>query len=531
MFKPCRLIAFALFLLLVWIMSACGAPQDAARSRSEYVAEHGATAAANAYASETELLQGIMPAEQVRVEEVLNYYEQNFPTPADHVLGLNATLGNTHVPAEGGEVWLQIGLQAAEATVQEVRPINVALVLDKSGSMADADKMSYLKQSLHIFIGGLHPEDVISIVVYDTQAHVLLPARSVGDGQALRAAIDQLTPGGSTNLHGGLMLGYQEVQKNFDARFNNRVILLTDGIANEGVTDPSQIAADSLAYNQQGIYLSTIGLGLDFNDQLLSTLAEQGKGNYHFISDAQEMERVFRQEALGLVQTVATDVWLTLDLAGGAQVQRVYGYDYDLKGQTMRVHLDDAGAESNQILVVKLLVSAGQGVEQPLARARLEHDDPFADTHEVQEADLALSYGAPSPYDPLVTPSVRRNVTILQMAEALQQVSYLCDQRQYQPALSLVQEIKPRVWQIATEEGDAQMQEDVELLSNYETILQRLIQVSTAPPALRAEPQDEAARPEERPTGGVCVGPVLPMGMVVLALAWGRKSWRQNGSR
>ncbi|MGD9100237.1 MAG: VWA domain-containing protein, partial [Anaerolineae bacterium] len=405
-----------------------------------------------------------------------------------------------------------VGLQAAPVSEQDIHPNNIALVLDKSGSMAEADKMSFLKQSLHIFVDELDTEDLIAIVVYDNDARVLLPAQTVGDGQQVRAAIDQLSPGGATNLHGGLMLGYAEVEKYYAPNLNNRVILLTDGIANRGETEPDEIAADSLAYNEKGIFLSTIGLGLDFNDALLSTLAEQGKGNYHFINDAQEMERVFKQEATGLVQTVATNVWLTLGLADGVQVQRVYGYDYELEGNTMRVQFDDAGAESSQILVLNMVVAAGQGAEQILARATLEHDDVFAEAHDVQQSDVIFSYGAPVPYDPLVLPAVRRNVTILQMAEALQQVSFLCDQRKYQQALSLIQEVKAEVWKIATEEGDAQMQEDVELLDNYEVILQKLVELASRPASSSTEREPE-------PSGGLC-GPTPLMGLGAMALAF-----------
>jgi Ca-activated chloride channel family protein len=367
---------------------------------------------------------------------------------------------------------------------------------------------------LHIFVDELDAEDLLSIIVYDNEASVLLPAQRVGDGAAVRAAIDRLQPNGGTNLHGGLMLGYAEVETHYAPHFNNRVILLTDGIANQGETDPDKIVADSLAYNQRGIFLSTIGLGMDFNDQLLSALAEQGKGNYHFVSDAQEMERIFQREAAGLVQTVATNVWFTLDLGDDVQVQRVYGYDYELQGNRLRVQFDDAGAESSQILMIKMLVSSGQGPEQTLARARLEYDDVFAEMHDVQESDVTFSYGAPSPYDPLVLPSVRRNVTILRMAEALQQVSYLCEQRQYQEALSLVQEVKTGVWQIATEEKDQEMQEDLETLNNYEIILQELVKVKSSPRS--------SSRERDTPRGGCC-GPHVGLGIVALALGCKRR--------
>ena len=153
MMKVRNLIVFIALCGVMISLGACAAPQDASRARSEYVAEHGATIAAQAYASEAGLLQGIMPADEIRVEEYLNYYKQNFPLPPTEIaLGLDATIGSTHVPNEGGEVWLQIGLQADESTEQDLRPLNIALVLDRSGSMADDDKMNYLKQSMYIFL-------------------------------------------------------------------------------------------------------------------------------------------------------------------------------------------------------------------------------------------------------------------------------------------------------------------------------------------------------------------------------------------
>jgi Ca-activated chloride channel family protein len=511
-------------LLLTIALTSCASSQEASRTRSEYVAEYGATVAAGGYATEGELLRGIMPAEEIRIEEYLNYYDQDFPAPPPgSPLGINAKLGSNFVPYNGGEVWLQIGLQAGKTSKQDLRPLNVVLVLDRSGSMADKDKMDYLKQSLRIFLEELAPEDFIAIVVYDTQANVLLPAQPVGDGARIRAAIEQIRPGGSTNLHGGLMLGYREAQRYYSPDLNNRVILLTDGIANEGVTDPDDIAADSLTYNQQGIFLSTIGLGLDFNDDLLSTLAEQGKGNYHFINDAEEMERVFKTEAAGLVQSVATDVWLTLDLIPQAQVERVYGYGYELRRNIMHVQLDDVGAESNQILMIKMVLPPGQGNGLPLARMGLTFTDPFTEQTGRQEVDLSFSYGAPDPYNPLIEPSVRRNATLLTMAETLQQVSYLCDQRRYQEALGLVMEVKGRVWEIATQESDEQMQEDVDLLTNYETILEALIEIAESPTFLPRANYYDDYRSLPGPCGsviGVLAMALLALGSVRLSRRW-----------
>jgi len=515
---PTFWIAVLSALLVIFALGACAPAQDASRSRSEYRSAQGATLAAQGYASEADLLQGIMPADELRVEEYLNYYDQKFPSPqSPDALRLDASLGNTYVPDGGGEAWLQVGLQAAEPSFENRKPLNLVLVLDKSGSMAEQDKMSYLKQSLQILVDELQPEDRLGIVTYDSQATVALPSQPVGEKSKAKATIDRLAPGSSTNLHGGLMLGYQEAMKHFSAEASNQVILFTDGNANQGVTDPDQIARDSQAYNDEGIHLSVIGLGLDLNDALLSKLAEQGKGNYHFISDPKEMERVFREELDSMVQTVATQIWLTLELARGMQVQRVYGYDYKLESDTMRVQFDDAGAGGNQVLMVKLVVPAGEGEELTLARAILEYTDAASQEQLTQEALLTFSHGAPEPYDALVSPQVRRNATILRMAETLQQVSYLCNERRYASALTLVKNIKADVWQIATQEGDAQMQEDVKLLENYETTLSKLIEVSTAPP----QPAYEE-RPQ--PTGG-CISPYLVLGAgLLVVLFWRRRA-------
>ena len=252
----------ALLILLAVLAAGCAAGVDTSKARSRGLINQGV----------------IVPAEEIRVAEYLNYYEQRFPVPTDAPLGLDLRLGNPQIATAGGEVWLQIGLQAREAEQSEDTRLNLALVLDRSGSMDQPDKMPYLKESLRVFLESLDPDDIVAIVAYDTEAEVLLPAQSGGDGRWIRATIDRLRPGGTTNLHGGMMLGFREVERNYDIRRNNRVILMTDGIANEGVADPQRIAADALAYNQRGVYLSTVGLGLDFNDQLLSKLGKHSTG-------------------------------------------------------------------------------------------------------------------------------------------------------------------------------------------------------------------------------------------------------------
>ncbi len=172
--QPSLLLAITLVATLI---SGCGAAVDASKSISRGAINRGA----------------IVPAESIRVNEYLNYYEQRFPEPVNQPLGLDLRLGNTHLPTSGGEIWLQIGLQAQRAEPESRTPLNLALVLDVSGSMSSPDKMPYLKQSLIVFLGSLHPDDIVAIVAYSDDAWLIRPARmwevEIGYGKPLRKCI------------------------------------------------------------------------------------------------------------------------------------------------------------------------------------------------------------------------------------------------------------------------------------------------------------------------------------------------------
>jgi Ca-activated chloride channel family protein len=441
--------------LLTLIATGCSAAQDASKSYSRAVINRGA----------------IVPAESVRVHEYLNYYEQRFPEPLDQPLGLDLRLGNTRIPAAGGEVWLQIGLQARGSENESRTPLNMALVLDCSGSMGDRDKMSYLKQSLMVFLPSLQPDDLVAIIGYSDSAWVVRQAQPVGDGAWIRRTVDSLVPGGSTNLHGGMMLGFEEANRNFDIRRNNRVILLTDGIANKGVTNPDRIAADALSYNQQGIYLSTIGLGLDMNDQLLSTLARQGRGAYHFVDSAQEMDKIFRVEVEGLLERVANDVRICLKPASGVQLTTVTGFEGSPPRGGAQVVLQDMGAGDSQVLIARLQISPSALGARPLAEVTLNYTDIFA--QRVRETSSWVSAQAVDmgSYDPFADIEIRRNATIVLMAEGLKEIDNLFNQGRYLEAWEIAYQMELELRTIAALAGDHQMVEDADLFARYQMTL------------------------------------------------------------
>ena len=457
-------------------LSACSASVDTSKAYSRGVIQQG----------------GIVRAEQLRVAEYLNYYEQHFAKPVDTALGLDLRSGNPQIPAGGGEAWLQIGIQARVAQNADIAPLNLALVIDRSGSMDASDKMPYLKQALRVFLQSLAANDIVAIVVYGTNAEVILPAQEVGDGRWIATAIDRLQPGGTTNLHAGLMLGFREVDRNYSIRRNNRVILLTDGIANQGETNPNRIAADAKVYNDRGVYLSTIGLGRDFNDALLISLANQGKGAYHFIDSAEEMDKVFRKEVTGLVEKVASEVSITIRPGSGMRLIGLTGYDGQLPTGPVEVRQRDMGTGDSQVLLAHLEASPSPGGQRLLATVELRYKDVTSQRDEIVTAPAYAIAGPSDSFDPLWDLEVLRNVTIQHTAEGLKEIDRLYQARRYRDAWDLARQLEQNLRRVAGLTKEDQMAEDADMLSKYQATLAEWVESETGRLPLASEATGEA---------------------------------------
>ena len=490
-----RSVFFLLLALLAALLAGCGSSMEASKARSRGLINRGY----------------IVPAQQVRVAEYLNYYDQRFPEPTSGApLAMDVRLGNTLTSPQDGEAWVQVGLQAVPASQERPTPLNLALVLDKSGSMKEADKMDYLKQSLDVFLNSLQPDDIIAIVAYSDEVQVLLPAQRVGNGGWVRETIQRLQPGGWTNLHAGLMQGFAEVEKNFDIRRNNRVLLLTDGIANRGVIDPQRIASEAKAYNDRGIYLSTIGLGVDLDDALLHMLAQQGHGAYHFIDSGQEMERVFREEAGSLVEKVARDITITIEADAG-KLDYLVGYQGSPSPRGARVQLMDMGAGDSQALLAKFKMGRVRN-QVTVARITLTYTDVFGQRQRSETRVASIAPG--SAYeDPLVDIEVRRNVSIVRSAQALQRIDKLFSAGRYGEARDLARQMEDELREMAQLTGDRQMVEDADLFRRYQmTLSEALDEMQPDEPA----PGSTPVAPSQPQRWGPAVTPVPSLPSVTL---------------
>lgn len=384
---------------------------------------------------------GLLPSSrEIVVEDFVNYHRHEIGRPkAGEAVGLDVRWGSESVVKNGMAV-LQVGLSTGLAhDRQQLRPLNLSLVIDKSGSMADNNKLSRVKSALLTLVSQLRPFDTLSIVVFDADAQVLLPAKKVTDRESIQSLIREIEPGSSTNIHAGLMLGYKEALKNFKKESTNRVILLTDGIANEGVTDPKAIANASLSYNDHGVDLSTIGVGLDLNKDLLRDLAKSGRGLFHFVADSEDIQKVFVNELQSLISPVATEPNLVIEFGPGLAVDKVYGYGPKVSENSVKIKLDNMNSGMTEVVLVRFRARNGvTGGQQLPVKVHLTYYDlerkKTIDAN--QKSFVTLAEGPRQ--SRLDESSVAKNYTIAQLAQSIHDMAASCERKQYRDAENLL---------------------------------------------------------------------------------------------
>ena len=293
---------------------------------------------------------------------------------------LSAALSGTHLLQRGtGEVFLDISLRAGKAKKSKRVPLNVGLVIDRSGSMA-GPKLSHAKEAARKLIASLRNGDRLAIVTYGSDV-TLVPSRIISPSARaqLTAVINGIVDGGGTYLSGGFERARDEVLRVGSEGYLNRVILISDGQANEGIIDTGKLSTMALAALNRAVHLTTMGVGLSFNETLMTAMAEHGGGHYYFIEDSSSMAGIFGKELKTLMNTVARQPTVTMTLQPGVELIEVFGYAYEQSGRQVTIKLPDIYGGQQRKIMAKLRVPADKLGELSVARVKLSFLDVNTD--------------------------------------------------------------------------------------------------------------------------------------------------------
>ena len=258
----------------------------------------------------------------------INEHKIDLPAPdCGDMICLHGMLGVMGNMINGADcTMLMLGLNAHLSDDQMARkPLNLTVAVDVSGSMRAEGKMEFALRGLQLLLGALHDDDTITLVTYSSSARVVEEAVGQAGWDALSETIGRLSPTGGTNLYDGLELAFEMTQRYQSAETQNRVILLSDGQPTVGITDEPEIRAMAERFTTEGIGLTTIGLGDEFNPQLMRGLAEVGAGNYYFLEDVAAVEEVFVEEIEYFVTPVATNLRIELEAGDAYGMREIFG--------------------------------------------------------------------------------------------------------------------------------------------------------------------------------------------------------------
>ncbi len=271
-------------------------------------------------------------------------------------------------------------------------PANIAIVLDKSGSMS-GNKIVNAKQAARMAVGLLNKNDIVSIISYDSTVNVLVPATKVTDKTSIYAAIDRMGANGGTALFAGVSKGAAEVRKFLSKDRINRVILLSDGQANVGPSSPTELGKLGASLSKDGMTVTTIGLGTGYNEDLMASLAGYSDGNHAFVKNAEDLAQVFQYEFGDVLSVVAQDVEVIIQCQNGIRPIRVLGREASILGQTITTTMSQLYSEQEKYVMIEVEVPAGKVNEQKaLAEVQVSYQNMHSKQKNQLTSSLQLAY-------------------------------------------------------------------------------------------------------------------------------------------
>lgn len=350
------------------------------------------------------------PAELIRTEEFINYFDLDYPAPAgEHPIALNGEVSSC--PWNEEHQLVRIGIQGENIPEAELPNSNFVFLIDVSGSMSADDKLGLIKAGMHRFVDRMSPADFFSIVTYASRTEVHLASTSGAEESAIRQAIDRLESGGGTNGGAGIQLAYNEAAANFITGGNNRVILGTDGDFNVGITNYDDLISLIEEKRETGVFLTVLGVGESvYSQNTMEQIANKGNGTYEYLDKLAQLEKVFFHERAKFY-TVAKDVKVQVEFdSNQVAAYRLIGYENRiLNNEDFEDDEEDAGeigAGQNITALYEIIPTGTAFTALPAFKIDFRYKLPDGDTSiplTLDVRDDGNDFAASSEYQRFVT--------------------------------------------------------------------------------------------------------------------------------
>jgi len=322
------------------------------------------------------------------------------------------------------------------------RPLNLSLVIDRSGSMA-GQPLRYAINAAQKLVESLNDQDLLSIIIYDDNADLILPPQPVRDQSAICSKLGKVRAGGCTNLSGGWLLGCEQVKSHLNTEHLNRVLLLTDGQANMGITDASVLTKTAQKQAEQGIITTTLGFGTYFNEDLLIAMADASGGHFYFIQSPDEATDVFRIELESLTSVVAQNLTVILQPESSVELREILNnYRTNALENGLEIFIGDVYEVEAKQLAVQLVIPPQNNLGQlPILSLNYKYQTIVNDSIEQLSGELPITINIGSEAEAQqIQPnqSVFEQTSKLRIAQVKEQAIILADKGDYQKAAEIL---------------------------------------------------------------------------------------------
>ncbi|HET6721598.1 MAG TPA: von Willebrand factor type A domain-containing protein, partial [Chitinophagaceae bacterium] len=371
-----------------------------------------------------------VPPDAVRIEEMLNYFNFGYESPNDKSLfKIKTTL--TNCPWNKDNQLFFINVFSKKLDLDSLPPSNLVFLVDISGSMDMPNRLPLLKSAFKMLTMNLREKDTVSIVVYGGAVGVLLFPTAGNEKERINKAIDEMQPGGSTPGESGIKLAYMIAKKHFIEKGNNRVILATDGDFNVGIKTEQELDELISRHRESGIYLTCLGVGMgNYKDSKIQTLARKGNGNFAYVDNYQEAEKIIMKEFTQTLYTIADDAHLQVTFDPSLVKQyRLIGFDNKvgaLADSTSEIEGGEIGSGQSLTAAFEIEPNFEAGAHvfsNKYVEVRLEHRLPMQETQ--QQVTESFAYN-PIPYKD-VDPIFRFASSVIMFGSVLKSSSFAKD--------------------------------------------------------------------------------------------------------